>query len=341
MKLSELYWHRITPLHILLWPLSVLYRFFVLLKKLWYWLDIFPSIKLPVPVIVVDSINISDGGKTPLLLWLVDLLVAQGFHPGIITCGHAENSGSPVAVTPNSNKQHNYDSRTMLLAHLCGESCPVWIGSDRAVVAQALLKAHPECDIVISNDGLLYYRMERDVELIVADFSEPSFGNGLLLPAGPLRTAIGDLGKNSIIVTNNMQDYYNINLPGKTYNMKSINETAYNVLHPEIHKAVSDFRNEPIHIVTDSDNVQWLYELIQKANLNAQLHSYAENHRFTQKEIHFAETDIVFMPEESALQCKAFAHSGLWAIPRKAWVNSELQMILLHKLKNICKQEST
>ncbi|MDE2389290.1 MAG: tetraacyldisaccharide 4'-kinase [Betaproteobacteria bacterium] len=334
MKLSELYWHRITPLHILLWPLSVLYRFFTLLKKIWYWLDIFPSIKLPVPLIVVDSISIGDGGKTPLLLWLVDLLVAQGFRPGIITRGHAENSGPPVAVIPNSNKQPSYDSRTMLLAHLCEKLCPVWIGNDRATVAQALLKAHPECDIVISNDGLLYYRMERDIELVAADFSEQSFGNGLLLPAGPLRTAISDLGKNGIIVTNNMQNYYGTNLSGKTCNMKLINETAYNLLQPEIHKAVSDFRNEPVHIVTDSDNAQWLYDLIQKMNLNAQLHSHVENHRFMQKDIYFADTDTVLMPEENALQCKTFAHSRLWAIPRKAWVNSELQMIVLNKLKS-------
>ncbi|MBS0423570.1 MAG: tetraacyldisaccharide 4'-kinase [Proteobacteria bacterium] len=335
MKLSELYWHRITPLHFLLWPLSVLYRCFTLLKKLCYWLDIFPSIRLPVPVIVVDSLSVSDGGKTPLLLWLIDLLQAQGYRPGIITRGHAEHSGPPVAVTLNGSGPHSNDSKAMLLAHLCGESCPVWIGSDRIAVAQALLKAHPECNIIISNDGLQYFRMERDVELIVVDFSEQSFGNGLLLPAGPLRAALRDLSANRIIVTNNTQNYYvNPSKLGKTYNMKLINEMAYNLLHPEMQKAVSDFRNESIHVVTDEDNAQWLFELMQKAGLNAELHSYAENHRFVQKDIDFAETDIVLMPEESALQCKAFAHGRLWALPSKAWINSELQAILLNKLKN-------
>lgn len=335
MKLSELYWHRITPLHILLWPLSVLYRFFTLFKKLCYWLDIFPSIKLPVPLIIVDSISISDGGKTPLLLWLVDLLLSQGFRPGIITQGHAENSGPPAAVTPSSGKDQNSDSRSTLLAYLCGESCPIWIGNDRAAVAEALLKAHPECNIIISNDGLQYFRMERDIELIVADFSEQSFGNGLLMPAGPLRAALNDLSENRIIVTNNTQNHFvSPSKLGKTYNMKLINETAYNLLDPEMHKTISDFRNESIHIVTDSDNSQWLFDLIQKIGLDAELHSYPENHRFLQKEIDFAETDIVLMPEENALQCKAFAHNRLWSIPNKAWINSELQVLLLNRLKN-------
>ena len=335
MKLSELYWHRITPLHILLWPLSVLYRFFTLFKKLCYWLDIFPSIKLPVPVILVDSISITDGGKTPLLLWLVDLLLAQGYRPGIITRGHAENSAPPAAVAPNIGKDQISDSRAILLAHYCGESCPVWIGNDRAAVAQALLNAHPECNIIISNDGLQYFRLERDIELVVVDFSEQSFGNGLLLPAGPLRAALSDSSENRIIVTNNKQNHYvDLSKSGKTYNMKLINETAYNLLHPEMHKAISDFRNESIHIVTDSENAQWLSDLVQNLGLNAELLSYPENYRFVQKEINFAETDIVLMPEENALLCKVFAHDRLWAIPSKAWINSELQTIVLNKLKN-------
>jgi tetraacyldisaccharide 4'-kinase len=335
MKLSELYWHRITPLHFLLWPLSVLYRCFTLLKKLCYWLDIFPSIRLPVPVIVVDSLSVSDGGKTPLLLWLIDLLQAQGYRPGIITRGHAEHSGPPAAVTLNGSGPHSNDSKAMLLAHLCGESCPVWIGSNRIAVAQALLKAHPECNVIISNDGLQYYRLERDIELVVVDFSEHSFGNGLLLPAGPLRAPLSDSGETGIMVTNNAQNrHINTNRSGKTYNMKLINETAYNVLDPERYKTIRDFRNESIHVVTDDDNAQWLFELMQKAGLNAELHSYAENHRFVQKDIDFAETDVVLMPEESALQCKTFAHGRLWAIPSKAWINSELQAILLNKLRN-------
>lgn len=334
MKLSALYWHRITPLHFLLWPLSVFYGFFLALKKLCYWLDIFPSIKLPVPVIMIDSISIDDGGKTPLLFWLVDCLLTHGFSPGIITRGNYDNSGPPAAVISTSDP-NSVDGKTFLLAQHCGEPCPVWIGNDRAAVAQALLNAHPTCNVIICNDGMQYYRLERDIDLVAVDFSEQSFGNGLLLPAGPLRMNLKYLGKSGIIVTNGKQNpHTDTSKWGKTYNMKLINEVAYNVINPEVHQLVSDFKNKRVHAIADADNSCWFFDFIQKTGLNAELHSYAENHRFIQSEIHFAEADIVLMPEENALQCKVFSDSKLWALPKKAWVNSELQAIILKKIRN-------
>lgn len=334
MKLSELYWHRITPLHFVLWPLSVFYGLFLTLKKLCYWLDIVPSVKLPVPVIIVDSISIDDGGKTPLLLWLVDCLLTQGFSPGIVTRGNYDNPGPPAAVTSASDP-HSVGGKTFLLAQHCGESCPIWVGNDRTAVAQALLNAHPTCNVIICNDGMQYYRLERDIELVVVDFREQSFGNGLLLPAGPLRMNIKYLGKSDIIVTNGKPNpHTDTSTWGKTYNMKLINEIAYNVHNPAIHQPVSDFKNKRIYAVSDADNSRWFFDFIQKTGLNAELHSYAENHRFTQPEIYFAEADVVLMPEENALQCQSFADSKLWALPKKAWVNNELQAILLKKLGN-------
>ena len=95
MKLSDLYWHRVTPLHLLLWPLSLLFNLFLNIRKLCYWLDFFPSVKLPVPVIVVDSITTDDGGKTPFVSWLIRTLLARGLCPGIVTQGGPDHSGQP------------------------------------------------------------------------------------------------------------------------------------------------------------------------------------------------------------------------------------------------------
>jgi len=332
MKLSELYWHRITPLHFFLWPLSVLYGFLLILKKLCYWLDILPSVKLSVPVIIVDSISTEDGGKTPLILWLIDCLLTQGYRPGIITRGNLDNPGLPAAV--NSFSDPNVvGGKTFLLAQRCGDSCPVWMGNDRVAVAQALLHAHPTCNVIICNDGMQYYRLERDIEIVIVDFTEQSFGNGLLLPAGPLRTNIKYLGKDNIIVTSGQHEHFvNTNQWGKTYNMKLVNETARKLLNPDIHQAVSDFKNKQLHAVADADNAQWFFEFIQKSGLNAELHSFGENHRFTRQDIHFPTADAILMPEESALQCRDFAKDTLWALPKEAWINSELQSILLKKL---------
>lgn len=194
------------PLHFLLWPLSVFYSFFLVLKKLCYWLDILPSIKLPVPVIMIDSISIDDGGKTPLLLWLVDCLLAHGFSPGIITRGNYDNPGPPDAVTTNSDPHRvggkHFYSCSIVENHVL---------SGLEMTEPKLQKdfwMHPTCNVIICNDGMQYYRLERDIDLVVVDFSEQSFGNGLLLPAGPLRMHLKYLGNSSIIVTNEKQNHH-------------------------------------------------------------------------------------------------------------------------------------
>ncbi len=334
MKLSELYWHRITPLHVILWPISVIYGLFLTLKKLCYWFEILPAVKLPVPVVIVDSISIDGGGKTPLVIWLVEYLVKQGYYPGIITRGDSDNPGAPVAVTSTSDSDV-VGTKTVLLSQRCEEICPVWAGNDRVAVAQALLRAYPKCNIIICNDGAHHYRLERNFEIIAVDFTEQSFGNGLLMPAGPLRISLRHLNTIDFIVTNGKPNHQvDTGQWGKTFPMKLINEIAYNVLKPEIRKPISEFKNDRIHVVTNDDNSQKFVNLIQNMNLNAELHTFSENHRYIREDIHFPDADIILIPEEMALQCHHFAQDTLWALPEEVWVDSSLQTALLKKLNN-------
>lgn len=334
MKLSELYWHRITPLHLILWPLSILYGCFLTLKKLSYWLDIFPSVKLPVPVIILDSISVDDGGKTPLIIWLVDHLIKQGFHPGIITRGNSDNPGSPVIVNSSSDPTI-VGAKTLFLSQRCEDACQVWVGNDRVATAQALLHAHPLCDILICNDGMHDYRLNRDIEIITVDFSEQSIGNGLVLPAGPLRIHPRSLKAIDFIVTNGRNSHQlDTRQWLKTYPMKLINEIAYNVLKSDIRTLISEFKNSRLHIVTDENNAMKMFDLIQTMKLDAELHTFSNNHRYIAIDLHFSDTDIILMPEENALQCQQFAPHTLWAVPNVIWLEDALPSALLKKLKN-------
>lgn len=334
MKLSELYWHRITPLHLILWPISFFFNLFIKLRKLCYWLDILPTVRLPVPVIVVDSMTTEDGGKTPLILWVVDFLRTRGLSPGIISRGNSDNPGLPHAVTANSDPVL-IGSKTLLLAQRCGDLCPIWVGDDRIAVANALLTAHPDCNIILCNDGLQDHRLERDMEIAVLDFSGYSFGNGLVLPAGPVREDLARLKDVDIVVINGKQkrsiddrDW------ARTFNMKLISETIYSVLNPAIRHPASILRDKRLYAIADFNNAHWLSDQLLQNGLQAVLHSFSENHRFIQPDIHHPDADGILMPEENAIQCRSFAPDTLWALPVDAWINNELQIAIWKKIED-------
>lgn len=334
MKLSDLYWYRITPLHFVLWPLSILYECFLMFKKLFYWLEILPTVKLSVPVIVVDSLSSIEDNKSPLILCLVNILLKYGYVPGIVSPSKIELPGTPRALSATSFPD-NLDNKTLLIAQHCSASCPIWVGNNSADTAQALLKSHPDCDVIICTNGLIDFHLERDIEIVTVDYSEQSFGNGLLIPAGPLRMNLRHLTESSIIIAsgelNRSYDY--ANRRHDTYNMKLITEMAYNVLNPELRRSITEFKNKNLHAVTSDDNAYWLFDFVHKSGVHAQLHDFREHHSFRPHEIVYPEADAVIMPEENALQCKKFAHEKLWAIPRTAWISDELQIALAKKLQ--------
>ena len=165
-----------------LWPLSLVFRALVSLRRTLYERGILKSTRLPVPVIIVGNIFVGGTGKTPLVIWLVESLRKSGCTPGVISRGHGAISKQIQLVTPTSLPQNSGDEPLLLAkrAH-----CPVAVGRNRAATGLALLSAHPNVDIIISDDGLQHYALQRDVEIVLSD--ERGTGNGWMLPAGPLR----------------------------------------------------------------------------------------------------------------------------------------------------------
>ena len=140
--------------------------------------------RAPVPVVVVGNLSAGGSGKTPVVQWLAQTLRDAGHHPGIVSRGYRRRRGAPepMAVEPDTPGEDSGDE-PLLLRRMC--DCPVWVGADRPAAARALLREHPEVDVLLSDDGLQHYALARDVELVVLDAR--GAGNGWLLPAGPLR----------------------------------------------------------------------------------------------------------------------------------------------------------
>ena len=239
MHWLERHWYRLTPLHLLLLPVSLIFLLLTSLRRMLYRLGVLHSEKLPVPVIVVGNIIVGGSGKTPLTLWLAQQLIEQGWHPGIISRGFGGANETPREVQAVSLSSEVGDEPLLMAQR---GLCPVWVGRDRAAAGRALLQTHPECDVLLSDDGLQHYRLRRDVEIAVAD-GVRGFGNGFLLPAGPLRELPSRLREADAVVVNGGAYH------GPNYRMQLEGALFHNLLNPAQTRQAADFHDMRLHAI--------------------------------------------------------------------------------------------
>lgn len=164
-------------------PLSALAAIFVQRKQQRYEQDPGASYRSPVPVIVVGNIIVGGAGKTPVVLALTEQLRALGWTPGIVSRGYGVEIGPNPRVGQGQLAAEQFGDEPALIA--AQTQAPIAVHPRRALAAQALLKDFPAVDLIISDDGLQHLALQRDMEVAVQDAR--GVGNGLLLPAGPLR----------------------------------------------------------------------------------------------------------------------------------------------------------
>jgi tetraacyldisaccharide 4'-kinase len=169
----------------LLQPLSCLYAALADGHQALYRLGLRRAEAAPMPLLVVGNLVAGGAGKTPTVLALIALLRQQGWTPGVVSRGHGRRGGEVRLVTRSSQAAEVGDEP--LLIHL-RTAAPVAVGADRAAAARTLCASHPEVDLLVADDGLQHHRLKHDMVLLV--FDERGVGNGLRLPAGPLRQAL-------------------------------------------------------------------------------------------------------------------------------------------------------
>ena len=316
------YWYRITPLHLLLWPVSLLFHLIASTRRQLFRLGILSSVRLPVPVIIVGNITVGGTGKTPLTLWLAGQLLADGWHPGIISRGFGGSGNKAQEVLHNSDPATVGDEPVLMAQR---KLCPVWIGRDRPAAAHALLAAHPECDVIISDDGLQHYRLQRNVEIAVVDGMR-RFGNGFLLPAGPLREAQSRLREVDAIVINGgtaAQGEYLMQLEGVHF---------YNLLNPEITAMADDFKDLCVHAIAGIGHPERFFRHLNKLGLSPQTHAYPDHHRYCAADLAYADANALLMTEKDAVKCIAFADEKCWVLRVDAHLDSALAQLILEKI---------
>ena len=316
------HWYRITPLHLLLLPISLLFHLIVATRRLLFRLGILSSVKLPVPVIIVGNITVGGTGKTPLTLWLAEQLLANGWHPGIISRGFGGSGSKPQEVLQTSDPATVGDEPVLMAQRLL---CPVWVGRDRPAAAHALLLAHPECDIILSDDGLQHYRLQRDVEIVVVDGIR-RFGNGFLLPAGPLRESTSRLREVDAVVING-----GIAASGE-YLMQLEGVHFYNLLNPEITVTAADFHGQCVHAIAGIGHPERFFLHLNKLGLTVQTHPYPDHHHYSAADLTYEGSNALLMTEKDAVKCISFADEKCWVLRVDAHLDSALTQLILKKI---------
>ncbi len=293
------HWCRLTVVSALLYPFSLVFRLLVWLRRLLFDGRILLSVAMPVPVIVVGNLTVGGTGKTPLVVWMVRALKDIGRCPGVIVGGYGGSGTEPAAVAAGDDPRVCGDE-AVLIAQLT--DVPVWSGRQRVGAAQALLGAHPDCDVLICDDGLQHYRLRRDIEIAVED--ERGMGNGFMLPAGPLREPANRLVDARVLNSQNL-------LESGKYRMRLEPAGFYRLDQAGTLIEALQFQGKRLHALAGIGQPERFFATLRSLGLDATTHAFADHHDFQESDLAFEDCDALLMTEKDAVKCARFSRRFL------------------------------
>ncbi|MDQ5850215.1 MAG: tetraacyldisaccharide 4'-kinase [Pseudomonadota bacterium] len=321
------HWYRRSAIAWLLWPVSIAFLVLVLTRRFLYRVRALKSAHPGIPVIVVGNLVAGGSGKTPLVIWIAEFLKTRGASPAIISRGYgARPTGephAPRAVTLASDAAEVGDE-PILLARRSG--CPVWVGPDRIRVAEALRAQHPEVDVLILDDGLQHYRLRRDLEIAVVD--SRGFGNGLLMPAGPLREPRWRLRSVDAVVAhgNTVVSGFRMGLEGETF---------HRMTDARDRQPAKAFAGQKVHAVAGIGDPNRFFLHLARLGLKPLPHPFPDHHPFTASDLDYGDPLPVMLTEKDAVKLRHAARPNWWVLPVTASLDPAFGTWLLGRLDEL------
>ncbi len=315
------YWQTRNPVSIALTPLSLLYCTAVLLRRALYGAGLLRRRILPVPVVVIGNLTVGGTGKTPLVVWTARFLHERGHRPGIVSRGYGGRRAAGPRRAHADSDPADVGDEAVLLARRA--ACPVMVGADRVAVGRRLLAEH-DCDVVISDDGLQHLRLKPTVAVSVVD-GERRFGNGLCLPAGPLREPARFASRVDIRVCSGRPRAQEVKLDYAYGELVSLADPAQT-------RPLASLPPGPVHAVAGIGHPERFFAALESMGVEVVRHPFADHHRFRPEELDFAGTAPVVMTEKDAVKCERFADTRLWWLPVEARPEARYGERLLQRL---------
>jgi len=325
-------WLRRGPLACALFPVSLVFRALSGLRARLYRSGALTATRLPVPVIVVGNIFIGGTGKTPLTIWLAGALRAAGFTPGIISRGHGGKEALSRAVTPDASAAEVGDE-PLLIARRTG--CPVVVGRVRADAGRALLAAHPEVDVLITDDGLQHYALARDIELVL--FDGRGVGNGWLLPAGPLREPASRRRDFTVVNAPHLSPELAAAVGPRPFQMQLIGGHAERLATPGERVDLAALQGKRIVAAAGIGNPGRFFAMLKTAGLTFAELPLPDHHDFRDDPFAGVDADVILVTEKDAVKCGQIENlkhdPRLWVVPVTAQIDAALAEQIVEKCR--------
>lgn len=295
-------WYAKSKWCLLLAPVSWVFVSIILLRRWFYRSGVFKTCRVDCPVIVVGNITVGGTGKTPLVIYLVNQLKQHGLKPGVIARGYGR-SRSGVELVGVDSDVNAVGDEVKLIAEQTG--CPVVVGQKRPLAAKFLL-SNADCNVIISDDGLQHYALQRNLEIVVVD-GKRRFGNRLCLPVGPLREPISRLGKVDYVVAKSSAQPGEVAMRLKLHSTFSLDRSRSQPL--------SEFSGMKVHAVAGIGNPQQFFDMLRDHKLDIIEHTFPDHHNYCLDDLKFAVSGPVLMTEKDAVKCRDFDLDNAWYVP--------------------------
>ena len=311
----------------LLWPISLVFGAIIAIRRCLFKVGVFEQTRLPVPVIVVGNIYVGGTGKTPLVIWLSRQLREQEFVPGVISRGYGGDASRVVEINAQMSPDDIGDEPLLILQRA---GVPLVVGRNRVSAARALLNAHPEVNVIISDDGLQHYALGRDIEILL--FDERGIGNGWLLPAGPLREPV--TRRFDFRVLNGLES-----VGENSFSMQLVGQHAEQLINRANTKALKELpENLSIAAAAGIGNPERFFTMLKQLGVNVQEHIALPDHfDYSSNPFESLKVDIILITEKDAVKCSR--RNGLaddprlWVVPVEAAIAGPFSEHLVEKLR--------
>lgn len=340
---GDRFWRQRSLLNYLLIPLSLVFASVARLRRYAYERGWRERWQAPVPVIIVGNLTVGGSGKTPVTIALVNALVRRGYRPGVITRGYGgDRLTQPLVLDSdqpvNSSSPFAGDEPQLI----CGETgVLVSVYPQRRLAIQALLARDDSIDVIVADDGLQHYALARTLEIVVVD-AMFGFGNGLRLPAGPLREAVSRLRSVDFILSRERDTDATVGLDTHEYDVRQdiaedlpvmlyqqslsdcvpvINTPAGSAV-PEGNNVLllDDLVGSTVHVVSGIANPERFFQAVERLGITVIPHAFPDHHRFAETDFEFMSADQwpVVMTTKDAVKVRSLKlqqQDRLWALP--------------------------